>query len=151
MKKLYVYYDEQFEQYKKDREKEGIKIISIPKISKVQEDKRLLNGEIEIDLTTLGMALQNRGDLAFNFETVFETIPDEVRFIVSDEFKDIIKKSFKFDFCEFVHLYDVKEEKTRKGNKNKKIGICDLKKDKINELLEKFNKKLYGHTRFKKI
>lgn len=150
MKKLYVYYDEQFEQYKKDREKEGIKIISIPKISKVQEDKRLLNGEIEIDLTTLGMALQNRGDLAFNFETVFETIPDEVRFIVSDEFKDIIKKSFKFDFCEFVHLYDVKEEKTRKGNNNKKIGICDLKKDKINELLEKFNKKLYGHTRFKK-
>ena len=60
MKKLYVYYDEQFEQYKKDREKEGIKIISIPKISKVQEDKRLLNGEIERDLTTLGMALQNR-------------------------------------------------------------------------------------------
>lgn len=148
MKKLYVYYDEQFEQYKEDREKQGIKIISMPKISKIQEDSRLLNGEIEVDVTTLGMALQNRGDLAFNFEPVFETIPDEVKFIVSDEFKDIIMKCFKFDFCEFVHLYNVKEEKTKKGN-NKKVGICDLANNKIDQLFKDFNEKLYGHTRFK--
>lgn len=149
MKKLYVYYDEQFEQYKEDRETKGIEIISISKISKIQEDARLLNGKVEIDLTTLGMALPNRGDFAFNFETVFEKIPDDVKFIVSDEFKDIIKKAFKFDFCEFVHLYDIKEEKNKKEN-NKKIGICDLKKEEIDKLLEKFNKNLYGHIRFKK-
>ena len=107
MKKLYVYYEEQFEQYRDEKEKQGIKILSVSKISKIQEDTRLLNGEIELDLTTLGMALQNRGDLAFNLETVFDTIPDEVKFIVSDEFKDVIKKAFKFDFSEFVHLYDI--------------------------------------------
>lgn len=146
MKKLYVYYDDQFEQYRQDREKEGIKIISISKISKIQEDSRLLNGEIEVDLTTLGMALQNRGDLAFNFETIFETIPDEVKFIVSDEFKDIIKKSFKFDFCEFVHLYNIKEENM---TKDKKVGICDLPNNKIEQLLKQFSEKIYGHTRFK--
>lgn len=149
MKKLYVYYEEQFEQYRDEKEKQGIKILSVSKISKIQEDTRLLNGEIELDLTTLGMALQNRGDLAFNLETVFDTIPDEVKFIVSDEFKDVIKKAFKFDFSEFVHLYDIKEEQLRKRHKNKKIMICNLDNNRINQLLKQFNNKIYGHIRFK--
>lgn len=146
MKKLYVYYDEQFDEYKNKKEEQGTKIISVSKISKIKEDIRLINGEIEIDLTTLGMALQNRGDLAFNLETVFDEIPDSVKFIVSDEYKEIIKKAFKFDFSEFVSLYNIDKEKKN----SKKIMIGDLDNTKIDKLFEELDKNIYGHTKFKK-
>lgn len=148
MKKLYVYYDEQFDEYKVKQEEHGIKIISVSKINRIKEDVRLTNGKIELDLTTLGMALQTRGDLAFNFETVFEEIPDEVRFIVSYEYKDIVKKAFKFDFSEFVNLYDI--DKENKEKKIEKIMIGELNNTKINQLFEQLDKKVYGHTKFKK-
>lgn len=149
MKKVYIYQEEQFEQYKKEREKEGIEIVPISKMTRVTNEQELYDNNKEIDLTSLGMALENRQDLVFTLEPFFEKIDDRIKFLVSEKYLEIIKTSFKFDFEEFIMMENSKKKNTKEKMK-KILKISDLTDTKIQDLLEEFNNKIYGHKKFKK-
>jgi ATP-dependent Clp protease ATP-binding subunit ClpA len=148
-----LFYDKNyFDYFKKNKEKEGFKIISVTEYMRnfeLASDVSEFNQIVDIS------SLSGLNSLQYNAESLFPYFNENITFISDKENKKLFEYELRFCFFEFndleivegIIVTDEHEIKFEKPLKHKKI--IDISNEEVYDFLKAFSSEIYGHEKFK--
>ena len=143
-----------FDFYKKLKVEEGKEIISITegllnfdKIDEVNEYTQI------VDISSL-ISLER---IQYNAELVLPKFPKDTIFIADKKHKELFEYELRYCFKDFIDIdsiedidveYSIVDNTVKSKNLNHK-KIIDLNSEEINEFINSFSNRIYGHEKFK--
>lgn len=150
---LTFYFKKQFPHLKEKYVQMGYRINSISKY-KNSNDAEETEEKCLVDISSLHGILSQQG-MQYNFENLFESFPENSIFICDVDYREEIEYDLRYCF-EKISLYehDMNEENQLKNRDNEPEKKCvnkiiDLNGNEFEVFIDKFEKSLYGHEKFK--
>ena len=143
-----------FDFYKKLKVEEGKEIISITegllnfdKIDEVNEYTQI------VDISSL-ISLER---IQYNAELVLPKFPEDTIFIADKKHKELFEYELRYCFEDFIDIDSIEDidveysvvDNTVKSKNLKHRKIIDLNSEEINEFINSFSNRIYGHEKFK--
>jgi ATP-dependent Clp protease ATP-binding subunit ClpC len=148
-----LFYDKNyFDYFKKNKENEGFKIISV---TEYMRNFELANDVSEFNQIVDISSLSGLNSLQYNSESLFPYFNENITFISDKEYKKLFEYELRFCFFEFNNLEiiegiivtDEDEIKFEKPLKHRKI--IDISNEEVYDFLKAFSSEIYGHEKFK--
>ncbi|MBD8069288.1 AAA family ATPase [Bacillus sp. PS06] len=156
---IYTYSKKYFNNLYEDKEKQGIKLISLSQVTSNSQLEEYFEDEqnIEIDITSAILYLKKNEESVYNFEKYLKTIIDGgISLIVEEDYAEDTLDILYYTFDEIKALENYSSnESSELGEKNetqfpKTKKIINLTNDGIQELYEHLDETIIGHNDFKK-
>lgn len=148
--KIYYYNDYQFLEIENECNKNKIILTNFANLPSIKN----YENEIIIDITSSLQSMKGAEHIIYLLEQFFSTMSDKTKIIVNVDKIDEVKKYLKLTFSEYLDisqlLKNVSKAKLPAEEPNKLRRIIDLNEEELSKLLSSIDKKLIGHSQFKK-